>query len=70
MIDEASSGTVTPSSKVEGVCRDPDDDHVLACARAVEADYLVSGDADLLILERFEKTRIVTPRDFEGMMED
>jgi putative PIN family toxin of toxin-antitoxin system len=30
--------------------RDPDDDHVLACAVAANADFIVSGDDDLLSL--------------------
>lgn len=35
---------------VTPVSRDPDDDAVLACAVAVPADAVVSGDADLLTL--------------------
>lgn len=42
------------------VCRDPDDDAVLACALAAQADLIVSGDADLLVLEQFQGIRIVT----------
>jgi predicted nucleic acid-binding protein len=29
------------------ILRDPQDDHVLACALAAQADLIVSGDADL-----------------------
>jgi putative PIN family toxin of toxin-antitoxin system len=32
------------------VCRDPDDDAVLALARAAQADLIISGDQDLLVL--------------------
>jgi putative PIN family toxin of toxin-antitoxin system len=42
------------------VCRDPDDDAVLACALAAQADLIVSGDADLLVLKQFQGIRIVT----------
>lgn len=35
------------------VCRDPDDDAVLACALAAGADFVVSGDMDLLSLNQF-----------------
>lgn len=45
------------------VCRDPDDDHVLACATAGNADLIVSGDKDLLSLEHFEGIPIVTVTD-------
>jgi uncharacterized protein len=34
--------------------RDPDDDHVIACALAARADFLISGDNDLLTLKAIE----------------
>ena len=46
------------------ICRDPDDDKILDCAIAAEARYIVSGDKDLLILERFQSVEIVTPSAF------
>ena len=39
--------------------RDPDDVHVLACAVASAADAIVSGDHDLLALEKFESIPII-----------
>jgi len=51
--------------QAEGTCRDKADDHVLACALACKADYLVTGDQDLLEIRKFHKVRIITPRDFE-----
>ncbi len=41
------------------VSRDPDDDHVLAAALAASADLIVSGDADLLVLKRFQDIPIL-----------
>ncbi|HBB41355.1 MAG: putative toxin-antitoxin system toxin component, PIN family [Nitrospirae bacterium CG2_30_70_394] len=49
------------------VCRDRDDDHLLACAKAAGATYLGSGDRDLLALENREGIRIVSPRTFEQL---
>lgn len=46
-------------SKVE-VCRDSKDNFLLALAKDSKADYLVTGDNDLLELESFEGTQIVT----------
>ncbi len=44
---------------------DPDDDYLLAIARAGKADFLLTGDKrDLLGLKLFEGTKIVTVRDF------
>ncbi len=45
------------------VCRDPDDDRVLAAALAAKADLLVTGDQDLLVLKEFEGIPILTPRE-------
>jgi putative PIN family toxin of toxin-antitoxin system len=41
------------------ICRDPDDDAVLACALAARADLIVSGDYDLRILTMFKNIPIV-----------
>ena len=38
--------------------RDPDDDHVIACAIAAKADMIVSGDDDLLVLKQVDGIRI------------
>ena len=43
------------------VCRDPDDDEVLALALAAQVDWIVSGDDDLLVLQAFEGIPIITP---------
>lgn len=67
---EAAQAVVEPKEKVVGVCRDTDDDNVLACVLEAEANYLVTGDADLLELKEFRETRIVAPRDFELLFED
>lgn len=42
------------------VCRDPDDDAVLACALVARADFIVSGDDDLLMLKEFQHIPIIT----------
>lgn len=46
------------------LCRDPKDDFLLSLALDAEADYLITGDKDLLILGGFKNTRIVTLRGF------
>ena len=37
---------VSPATLTQPICRDPDDDAVLACAKAAQADLIVSGDQD------------------------
>ena len=51
---------VTAHRLAQQVSRDADDDAVLACALAAQAELIVSGDADLLVLKRFQNMRIVT----------
>ena len=55
---------VEPARLENPVCRDPDDDRVLAAAIAGGAEAIVTGDRHLLILEAFETVRIVSPREF------
>ena len=54
---------VTPTRKVTA-CRDPKDDKFLEAALAAEADCIVSGDADLLVLSPFENIPILRPAEF------
>ena len=50
-------------------CRDPKDDKFLEVTVNGEADVLVSGDQDLLVLHPFRGTDIVTPADYLGRIE-
>jgi len=50
-----------PPLLAEPICRDPDDDHVLALAIAAHADVIVTGDQDLLVLKTFQGIPILTP---------
>ena len=54
---------VTPTRAVQ-VCRDPKDDMIIEAALAGAAEYVVTGDKDLLVLKKFETVRFVTPRVF------
>ena len=55
---------IEPQALPDSVCRDPDDDWVLATALAGQADVIVTGDDDLLSLRLFQGIRILTPRQF------
>lgn len=54
---------IEPVSTVE-ICRDPDDDKFINCAKDAQALYIVSGDKDLLVLQQFEDIQIVTAKQF------
>jgi len=45
------------------ICRDADDDQLLALAQTANVDMLVSGDNDLLQIGAFAGIPIVTPAD-------
>jgi putative PIN family toxin of toxin-antitoxin system len=46
------------------VCRDPRDDKFLELAVAGRADFIVSGDADLLVLHPFREVAILRSAEF------
>lgn len=52
---------VAPERRVQ-VCRDPHDDLFIEAALAGSAEYVVTGDDDLLSLEKFETVQFITPR--------
>lgn len=54
---------IEPVIHVE-ICRDPDDNKFLECAKDSHALYIVSGDKDLLVIEQFENVQIVTAKSF------
>ena len=68
-VSEAIDHVMKHNVKITDVCRDADDDNVLACALAAKAGYLVTGDADLLVLKNFRCVKIITPRDFEALFD-
>ena len=46
------------------VCRDPQDNHILELAVSGNATFIVTGDADLLVLDSFRGVEIATPAEF------
>jgi len=54
---------VSVHSKVT-ICRDVKDDKLLALALDGNADLIVTGDKDLLVLNPFEGIPIITPLDY------
>ena len=46
------------------ICRDPDDNKFLSCAKDSASLFIVSGDKDLLDLQSFEGVQIITAKEF------
>lgn len=62
------SELVQPNERV-AVCRDPKDDMFLEVAVAGQANAIVSGDEDLLILDPYAGIPIVSPGRFLAMLD-
>ena len=52
------------------ISRDPKDNFLLDLIAFSKADYLVTGDKDLLIHNPFKTAKIVSPANFEKMLSD
>ena len=71
------SDCVAVSEPVAATCRDPGDNHVIACAAQGQADLIVTGDKDILVLSPLRvqsavvQTRVievVTPAQFLALL--
>lgn len=58
---------VSPSQKVNA-CRDEKDNFLLEVAIEGKADYLITGDEDLLVMKTFGSTEIIKPKEFEDIL--
>jgi len=50
------------------ICRDPKDNYLLGLAEFGQANYLVTGDVDLLVIKEYKGTRIITIKEFEKII--
>lgn len=55
--------SVSPLTVPRIVARNPDDDHVIACALAAQANAIVSGNRDLLDLREHQSIAILSTSD-------
>jgi uncharacterized protein len=56
--------TVQPAVQLYVIKEDPADNRILECAVSAGADYIVTGDKDLLRLKRYDSIRILSVADF------
>ena len=66
LISSYQNGVVVlhPAALPASVCRDRDDDEVLAVAVAADAAAIITGDKDLLMLKTYAGIPIFSPRQF------
>ena len=55
---------VFTEGRIKGICRDKDDDDKLECGIICNADYIITGDEDLLVLGNYESINIITPMEY------
>ena len=70
ILSAAAQNILGQTDSIAPICRDPDDNLILACARDAVADHIVTGDEDLLVLKSYEGISILNPRDFETLFPD
>ena len=58
------TAVVVRSTEDISVCRDSKDDMYLETAVSGQAEYIITGDPDLLVLDPFRGINIMTPHDF------
>lgn len=58
-------GNIYKVNNEPSLCRDPKDNFLLGLSEISKADYLITGDNDLLILKKYKKTEIITIKEFE-----
>lgn len=64
------SEIVQIEEKLSVITRDPDDNKILECALAGEADLIVSSDQDLIKLKKFRNIAIVHPKTLSWIFPD
>lgn len=63
------NSTFIPTHTIVTKCRDPKDNMILELAYDSNAHYIVTGDKDLLVLNPFYETNIVTASEFINQIE-
>ena len=66
LLEQASM--IDPVPLASDICRDPDDVKILGLAVAASANYIVTGDKDLLVLKEFQGIPILDPRAFSNLL--
>jgi uncharacterized protein len=55
--------------EIDSHSRDPKDDYLIAYGLVEQADYLITGDADLTVLKQIRNLKIISPVDFFAIVE-
>jgi hypothetical protein len=61
--------TIEPDCTVDD-CRDAKDNFILELAVSAKADYVVTGDPDLLVLNPYRGIKIIEAREMERVLQE
>ena len=59
-----------PKNLVSDICRDPDDDIIISLGIAAKAEYIVTGDRDLLDIGQYASLHMVSPKEFSEVLKN
>jgi putative PIN family toxin of toxin-antitoxin system len=63
-IIESYSIKIFPKNAAEEISRDKDDNKVLQCGSEGKADFIITGDNDLLVLKEYKNIKIVNAKEY------
>ena len=66
LLDESSENFVITTKS--NICRDPKDNYLVSLAIDSNADFLLSGDKDLLVLNQIGETIVLNFSDFDTIL--
>ena len=68
-IIESYSIKIICEEEVENISRDKKDNKILQCGKNGNVDFIITGDDDLLILEKYGNIKIVKPKEYLDILE-
>jgi putative PIN family toxin of toxin-antitoxin system len=68
-IIESYSIKLFPQNKIKEGSRDKDDNKILECGFEGNADFIITGDYDLLVLKKYNNIKIVKPKEYLDVLE-
>jgi putative PIN family toxin of toxin-antitoxin system len=63
-IIEQFSQKIIHDNEFENISRDKDDNIILKCGLESKANYIITGDNDLLVLKEYKFIKIVNPKEY------
>ena len=66
---ERTGKKIYTTGKTIDICRDKDDNDKIECGIKANVDFIITGDEDLLVLKKYKKIKIITPKEYLEIVE-